>query len=194
MTPKTQRIGIFVIAIIMVVGTLGSFAMLVLEDRNRDAEIERAARQQEEQRQEQQRLADELSSEYYPIFKEYEDRPTEFDAEAVGDEVTHTDLKKGDGETIDSSSVYRAYYIGWNPNGEVFDGSFNGDKLKAPLPVAPGGLIPGWYEGVEGMKLGGVREITLPAEFAYGEQGGGEKIPPNTPIKFIVMAIPADEE
>lgn len=193
MTPKTQRIGIFVIAIVMVVGTIGSFAALILEDNNRQQEVDRMTRQYEEQMAEQRKAAEELSDQYYPAFKEYEDRPAAFDAEAVGDEVTFVDLKEGDGAVIDGDSVYRAYYIGWNPEGETFDSSFEGDGLKMPIPVSPGSLIPGWYDGIEGMKIGGIREITLPAELAYGEQGGGELIPPNTPIKFVVIAIPAEE-
>jgi hypothetical protein len=44
------------------------------------------------------------------------------------------------------------------------------------------------------MKIGGVREITLPSDKAYGEQGSGDSIPPNTPLKFIVMAIPLPEQ
>ena len=51
----------------------------------------------------------------------------------------------------------------------------------------------GWYDGVEGMKIGGVREVTIPAGLAYGETGSGEDIPPNTPIKFLIMAIPPAE-
>jgi hypothetical protein len=43
---------------------------------------------------------------------------------------------------------------------------------------------------MKGMKIGGVRELTIPSDKAYGETGSGDNIPPNTPIRFIVMAIP----
>ena len=44
------------------------------------------------------------------------------------------------------------------------------------------------------MKVGGVRELTIPSDMAYGETGSGEDIPANTPLKFVVMAIPPVEE
>ena len=44
------------------------------------------------------------------------------------------------------------------------------------------------------MKIGGVRELTIPSSQAYGETGSGDKIPANTPLKFVVMAIPPVEE
>ena len=53
-------------------------------------------------------------------------------------------------------------------------------------------MINGWKEGVIGMKLGGVRELTIPAAKAYGSQSAGDKIPANAPLKFVVMAIKAD--
>ncbi len=49
-------------------------------------------------------------------------------------------------------------------------------------------------KGVVGMKIGGVREITIPAAQAYGEAGSGEDIPANTPLKFILMIIPSPEK
>jgi FKBP-type peptidyl-prolyl cis-trans isomerase FkpA len=52
-------------------------------------------------------------------------------------------------------------------------------------------LIQGWKEGMKGMKIGGIREITIPSDKAYGESGQGDDIPANTPLKFVVMAIPA---
>lgn len=194
MTPMSQRIGIAVIAVVMVVGTLGSFALLVIANDNALKENERLAREEQALVEQQQKEQQELSDTYLPIFKEYEDRPASFDADKVGDEVEFVDLKKGDGEVIEEGfNNYRAYYIGWNPKGVVFDGSLEGDQLKPPLDLSQMNLIQGWYDGVEGMRIGGVREITIPSDLAYGETGQGDDIPPNTPIKFIVMAIPASE-
>lgn len=190
MTPKAQRIGILVIAIVMILGTIGSFAMMVLANNNQIAEQEKLAKEYQDMMEKQQKEVEELSSKHYGAFKKYEDRPAAFEASSVGDEVTHVDVKQGDGETITKDFTgYRAYYMGWNPEGKVFDSSLNGEELKAPLDLSQMTLIPGWYEGVEGMKIGGVREITIPAELAYGETGSGEDIPPNTPIKFLIMAI-----
>lgn len=190
MTPKAQRIGILVIAIVMIVGTIGSFAMLILANNNALSEQEKQAKDYQALMEKQQKEAQELSDKYSPVLKEYRDRPAPFDSEAVGDKVTHVDLKEGDGAVLTKDSPYRAYYIGWNPKGKVFDSSFEGDSLKPPLDVSPGMLIPGWYDGVEGMKLGGIREITIPSDLAYKDQDKGPDLPPNTPLKFIIMAIP----
>jgi FKBP-type peptidyl-prolyl cis-trans isomerase len=191
-TPKRQRIGIWIIAIVMLVGTVGSFAVMVLEGDNskRDQEQQnKLLEQYQKQMEEQQKQADELSTTYYPQFKEYQGKPAEFDMNQVGSEVTTADLKVGDGAEITDQTFYQAYYIGWNPKGKMFDSSFDGEKLKTPIDTSQTSLIPGWTEGVKGMKVGGVREITIPSDKAYGEQGSGDEIPPNTPIKFIVMVI-----
>jgi len=191
MTPKIQRIGILVIAIVMVVGTIGSFLMLILANQNTLSEQQQLAKAQQELLEEQQKETADLSAKYYTTFKAYEGRAAEFDASTVGTDVTHEDLLEGNGAVITKGSAYKAYYIGWNPKGKIFDSSINGEALKAPLDLSQMQLITGWYEGVEGMKVGGVREVTIPSDKAYGETGQGDKIPPNTPIKFIIMAIPS---
>jgi FKBP-type peptidyl-prolyl cis-trans isomerase len=112
-----------------------------------------------------------------------------FDVASVGDKVTTTDLVPGDGADITKDTKYQAYYIGWNPKGKTFDSSFSSDKLKAPIDTSQGSMISGWTTGVAGMKVGGVREITIPSDLAYGDKGSGDDIPPNTPIKFVVMII-----
>ena len=174
-TKKSQRIGIWVIAIAMLLGTVGSFAAMILDTNN-------TAKDQE-------KLAKELSAKYYASFKPYESTPAAFDKASVGEEVKTNDLKQGDGEEIKADTKYLAYYIGWNPEGKVFDSSFDGSSLKAPIDTTQSTLIEGWGKGVVGMKVGGVREITIPAKLAYGEQGSGEDIPADTPIKFVVMVI-----
>ena len=76
--------------------------------------------------------------------------------------------------------------------GEIFDQSINSGKLKAPFAVngpAHTSVIQGWKEGLIGMKIGGVRELTIPADKAYGNKSQGDKIPANSPLKFVVMAI-----
>jgi FKBP-type peptidyl-prolyl cis-trans isomerase len=113
--------------------------------------------------------------------------------EQVGDKVTTRDIKAGDGAEITADTKYQAYYTGWNPKGVVFDSSIKGESLGAPIDTSQISLIQGWNEGVVGMKVGGVREITIPSDLAYGEQGSGDTIPPNTPIKFVVMIIATTE-
>ena len=191
-TGKGQRIGIWVIAIVMTVGTIGSFAVMVLANDN--AKIDQAQQQKlyadyQKKLDEQKKQGEALSSQYYAGFKPYQTTPAPFDAATVGDKVVKNDIKVGDGAELTAETTYQAYYIGWNPKGKSFDSSFDGEKLKAPLDTSEISLIPGWAEGVVGMKVGGVREITIPSDLAYKDQGSGDDIPPNTPIKFIVYVI-----
>lgn len=186
---KGQRIGIWIIAIFMVVGSIGSFAIIILANSNSQTT---QARIQELTSQYQDAVAaqaQELSDQYYDVFSPYMSRVAPFDAAGVT-ELKTEDLVVGTGDEITADSSYSAYYIGWNPSGTVFDSSIDGESLKAPFSVTPGGVIEGWTKGTTGMKVGGIREITIPAELAYGESGQGDDIPPNTPIKFVVMIIP----
>jgi FKBP-type peptidyl-prolyl cis-trans isomerase len=193
-TQKSQRIGIWVIAIVMLIGTIGSFAVMILADQNSktdQAQQDKLLEEYQKQLDEKQKEADALSEKYYDEFKKYESAPAEFDMNAVGDKVTTKDIVTGTGADITKETTYKAYYLGWTPKGKVFDGSIDGTKLKEPLDTSTISLIEGWNEGVIGMKVGGVREITIPSDLAYGEQGN-DSIPPNTPIKFIVMIIAAN--
>lgn len=197
-TSKSQRIGIWVIAVVMAVGTIGSFFVIILANDNAKIDQSSAQAQQDELTKKYQEYqdkvnaqGDELSKTYYPIFSVYSDRVAAFDKSSVK-ALTTEDLKIGDGEEIKDDTAYSAYYIGFNPDGKIFDQSIDGDKLKAPIKGQ--GLIEGWTEGVKGMKIGGVRILTIPAEKAYGERGQGDDIPPHTPLKFIVLAIPSPEE
>ncbi len=202
-TSKGRRIGILIITGVMIVGTLGSFLVMVLSSQN-DAVT--AQQQQDAYAQYQadsaayQTKLDEqavtLSAQYYPTFSQYAGEVAAFDMNAVGDGVETKDLLVGTGATIDDATVFSAYYIGWNPEGTIFDQSIENDALKSPLAIsglANAGLIQGWKDGIIGMNIGGVREITIPSDLAYGESGSGDDIPPNTPIKFVVMAIEQPE-
>jgi FKBP-type peptidyl-prolyl cis-trans isomerase len=198
-TPKSQRIGIWIIAVVMIVGTIGSFAVMVLANKNNvtdQARIQTLSSQyQKDYAAYQSKVtaqASELSDKYYPDFRAYKSKPAKFDK---GDVKTlkKSDIKTGTGAKLTQKSTFTAYYIGWTPDGKTFDSSFDGNKLKAPFSVSPGGVITGWTEGVDGMKVGGIRELTIPSDKAYGEQGSGDKIAANTPLKFVIMVIPTPE-
>jgi FKBP-type peptidyl-prolyl cis-trans isomerase len=191
-TQKNQRIGIWIIAIVLLVGTLGSFAAMVLQGGNNRTDQQNQQKLIEEYKKqlaEQQKQADELSAKYYADFSQYKNASAAFEASQVGDKVATRDLKQGDGAEIAADTKYQAYYIGWNPKGKSFDSSFDGEKLKTPIDTSTTSLIDGWNQGVTGMKVGGVREITIPSDLAYKDKGSGDDIPPNTPIKFIIMII-----
>jgi FKBP-type peptidyl-prolyl cis-trans isomerase len=198
-TQKAQRIGIWIIAIVLTIGTLASFIAIVLAPKNQatdQAKLADLTNQYQASQDEYQKKADaqtaELSKLYFDEFNQYSSRPAAFNKADVT-KLTTNDLKIGTGTDITADSTFSAYYIGWNPNGEVFDGSIDGNKLKAPITVEPGGVIEGWTEGVVGMKVGGVRELSIPSDKAYKDQDKSEQIPPNTPLKFIIMIIPTPD-
>ena len=105
------------------------------------------------------------------------------------------DLKDGSGAEITDGTKYLAYYVGWCADERVFDSSFdNNDNPTAFAKIldASLGMIEGWNLGVEGMKLGGIREITVPGNLAYGDSMeicGGK----NKPLKFIVMTKASED-
>lgn len=205
-TTKVQRYGILTILVATVIGTIGSFAVMILGTENQAKE---SAKQQKIMTDYQNSYkvyqdkitaqGDELSKQYYGTFSPYASQVATFDRDSVKSLSTE-DIVVGDGEEITGTTKFAAYYIGWNPKGKVFDGSIDdaNKKLKAPLSVATGldtaSLIAGWKEGMKGMKINGVRVITIPSDKAYGDQDKGNDIPPNTPLKFVVMAIPAPAE
>ena len=194
-TSRSQRAGIWIIAVVLTVGTIGSFFVIILSNNNQAKDT--ASEQKLEDDYTKQYKAyqakidaqtKQLSDQYYPILSQYTGEVGTFTASDVKALATK-DLKEGDGETIGDSTSYSAYYIGWTPDGKIFDESIASGALKTP--IAGSGLIDGWVKGVKGMKLGGVRELTIPSDQAYGAQGSGSSIKPNTPIKFIVLAIPS---
>lgn len=192
-TKPSQRVLFAVILILMVVSTVGMYVGSVMglmnpspeEQASRD-EIAEFQRRFDEYKKWSQKMADKYSQQYYEQFKAYQNVNEAYNAASVK-ELKTKDLKVGDGAELAADTPYQAFYLGWLPSGEVFDGSFDGDKLK--MPIEGGNLITGWNEGIVGMKIGGVRELTIPADKAYGEAGSG-KIPANSPIKFVIMAIP----
>lgn len=187
---KAQRVGIWIIAAFMFVGTIGSFAIIVLANSNAQSDQARYNQLLGEYQAATKAQEAELSNEHKEQVAGYKSRVGEFDAASVT-ELKTEDLAVGTGDDLTSESSFTAYYIGWNPKGVIFDSSINDDgSLKAPFTAAPGQVITGWTEGVNGMKVGGVRELSIPSDKAYGETGSGENIPPNTPLKFVIITIP----
>jgi peptidylprolyl isomerase len=101
------------------------------------------------------------------------------------------DLIVGTGATAATGDEVQVNYVGaLYSNGKVFDASW---KRKEPFTftLGKGQVIPGWDQGVAGMKVGGRRELIIPAEQAYGKQGRPPTIPPNSPLIFIVDLLGA---
>ncbi|HEX4250332.1 MAG TPA: FKBP-type peptidyl-prolyl cis-trans isomerase [Pseudonocardia sp.] len=96
-----------------------------------------------------------------------------------------TDIWEGDGAVAKSGDSVSVHYVGvaWS-SGEEFDSSWNrGTPLRFRLGV--GQVIAGWDQGVQGMKVGGRRQLVIPAHLAYGDRGAGGAIAPGENLIFV---------
>lgn len=112
---------------------------------------------------------------------------------SAGQEITtpsglkYTDLKVGDGRSPRLGQTVRVNYTGWLENGKEFDSSL---KHGGPAEFALGpGLIPGWNEALQTMKVGGKRRIVTPPSLAYGTRGSPPNIPPNATLTFEIELL-----
>ena len=96
------------------------------------------------------------------------------------------DVTEGDGAEATSGSTVSVHYVGVaHSTGEEFDASYNrGTPLQFRIGV--GQVIQGWDEGVEGMKVGGRRQLVIPPHLGYGDRGAGGVIKPGETLIFVV--------
>ena len=96
------------------------------------------------------------------------------------------DIVAGEGDEATKGSKVSVHYVGVAfSTGEEFDASWNrGQPFEFKLGA--GQVIPGWDAGVEGMKVGGRRRLTIPSAMAYGARGAGGVIAPHEPLVFVV--------
>jgi len=97
------------------------------------------------------------------------------------------DIVKGKGATATDGKTLTMRYVGvlWD-NGKQFDASWDRKPNSFKFVLGQGQVIPGWDQGLKGMKVGGRRQLTIPAELAYGPQGQPPTIPPNSTLVFVV--------
>jgi len=98
------------------------------------------------------------------------------------------DLVVGTGATAQAGDDIVVHYVGWLADGQQFDSS---RTRRDPLDFAlgAGDVIKGWDQGIAGMRVGGKRKLTIPAELAYGDQGCGGVIPPQATLVFEVELL-----
>jgi peptidylprolyl isomerase len=96
------------------------------------------------------------------------------------------DLVVGDGDEATAGKRVSVHYVGVAfSTGEEFDASWNrGEPFGFKL--GKGQVIPGWDQGVQGMRVGGRRKLTIPSAMAYGARGAGGVIKPHEPLVFVV--------
>jgi peptidylprolyl isomerase len=96
-----------------------------------------------------------------------------------------TDIKEGDGEAAKAGDMVQVHYVGVAySTGEEFDSSYDrGDPLEFQLGA--GRVIAGWDQGVQGMRVGGRRQLVIPPHLAYGDRGAGNVIAPGETLIFV---------
>jgi len=101
-------------------------------------------------------------------------------------ELVANDLEEGSGPAAKAGDEVTVQYVGVNyKSGKEFDASWDrGEPFTFAL--GSGMVIPGWEEGIEGMKVGGRRELIIPPELGYGSAGSPPAIPPNETLVFVV--------
>lgn len=172
-TTRSQRLGIWIIAIVLAVGTIGSFFVVIIANNN--AKIDQ---------DNQQTMMQKQLEAYRKTLKPLDGyQATKFDTSSVKDLKVET-LKEGDGQVLEADSTITANYFGWTSDGQIFD-STNKNGTANPIDFSLAQVIKGWTEGLTGVKVGSVVRLTIPSDKAYGDvdMGGGQ---PTGPLMFIV--------
>jgi FKBP-type peptidyl-prolyl cis-trans isomerase len=98
------------------------------------------------------------------------------------------DITVGTGDEAKPGQMVSVHYVGTLTSGVQFDAS-RGRGRPFEFPLGRGRVIQGWDQGVAGMRVGGVRKLTIPPHLGYGAQGAAGVIPPNATLVFEVELL-----
>ena len=107
-------------------------------------------------------------------------------------DLSVTDEILGDGPEAGAGQTVVTHYVGVAfSTGDEFDASWNRGQPFA-FKLGRGQVIKGWDDGVQGMRVGGRRKLTIPSAMAYGARGAGNVIKPHEPLVFVVDLLAVD--
>lgn len=102
--------------------------------------------------------------------------------------LEYWDLREGNGKTATAGHKVQVHYEAWLDDGMKFDSSVERDRAFV-FKLGEGRVIPGWDEGVAGMRVGGRRLLHIPSELGYGAAGAGGVIPPDADLVFEIELL-----
>lgn len=180
-TSRAQQVGIWIIAVVLTLGTIASFIAIVIgndNQRNQTAQqqADQAAAAQQMQQQQEAYLA---TLEPLPGYS-----ATAFDANVS--QLSVEVLVQGDGVAVKATDTIKASYTGWLSDGKIFDSTKKKGSEDAPISFALNQVIKGWTNGLTDVKTGSVIKLTIPAEQGYGSAGSPPVIPANAPLQFVI--------
>lgn len=102
--------------------------------------------------------------------------------------LKYTEIKEGSGAVATNGKKVMVHYVGTLENGKVFDSSLNNNQPLSFI-LGSGEMVPGFDEGILSMKVGGRRKLVIPPNLAWGSDGAGDVIPPNSTVTFDVELL-----
>ncbi len=174
-TKRSTRIIMWIIAFVMAGGFVGSYFLIILNNNNAQQDAQDAANLNT------QSLQDTTKKETNTV------DPTAYKVTGAVGSLQIVDETVGTGAEAKAGDTITVHYKGTlAQSGIKFDSSYDrGEPISFPLT----GVIEGWQKGIPGMKVGGKRRLIIPSSMAYGAQGSGSSVPPNSDLVFEVELL-----
>lgn len=191
-TTRGQRMAIWIIAIVMIGGTLVGFLVYMIAVTNPSVNSDQIMYEKalEKAQQEAEETA-KVTAEYQVFYDGVSAAP--FDGDSITALTVET-LREGDGSVVADTDTISANYSGWDSTGAIFDTTKRSpDATTTPISFSLQQVIKGWTQGLTGQKVGGVYLLTIPADMAYGSTDDGSGRPIG-PLKFVVEIVNIEEE
>ena len=181
-TPMHHRIFAFVLAAVFLFSAV-AFSVFVIIDMNNSRKTAKETANQ------QQTATEDGCTINQPVTGvESLPEPEAYTVESVP-ELKTEDLTPGDGPTVKAGDcLVMKYYGTLAKDGKKFDENFS-TTTALQFKLGAGQVIKGWDKGLEGMKVGGMRRVEIPAAQAYGEQSPSPEIPANSDLVFVVKLV-----